>query len=263
MAKSIDQKPSSSKKDTKGSDSGKAQNRRKRGKRGGNNLRGAKPNKNAAKSRPKTFPTMRETIEIDHAITRGAFDVLFDSFRSAFFHTTSILGRFGLEDGANNVHQYIIGLIDNARTEIEETTARISRDIEKRGGPSEVPRTTNGSERRTAEVPAFVVRKYLTLFPAVDRLIDTIICAENVGAISWKERTKLLKEAPAYLRSPAGRFHSLATKLGARQASSEASHAEARKQIDEALGVLLAQHQALPGVETKRPLNPAKTGTAG
>lgn len=263
MAKSIDQKKASSKKDTKGSDSGKAQNRRARGKRGGNNLRGAKPNKNAGQSRPKTFPTMRETIELDHAITRGAFDVLFDGFRSAFFHTTSILGRFGLEEGANDVHQYIIGLIDNARTEIEEETANISRNIEKQGGPAVVPRTTSGSERRTAEVPAFVVRKYLTLFPAVDRLVDTIICAENVGAISWAHRTKLLKEAPGYLRSPAGRFHSLATKLGARQASSEASHAEARKQMKDALAVLLEQHQALPGIEAKRPLKPAKTGTAG
>lgn len=216
--------------------------------------------KNERKTR--TYPTIKETIEVDHAITQGAFDQLYDGFRSAFFHTTSILGRFGMEEGANQVHEYIGEVTDSAIREIEAATADIVRRIHKKNGPEAIPRTAPKPERKTVEVPAYVVRKYLTLFPAVDRMIDAIVCAETIGAISWTERGRLLKEAPKYLRSPAGRFHSLATKLGARQSKSEGGIEEAKTAMREALEAAMEQHRQLKGVHEKRPLKEKKAAAS-
>jgi hypothetical protein len=168
-----------------------------------------------------------------------------------------------MEKGANKVHQYIIDVVDGAKDEVEKATAELTSLIKSKSSIEAIPRTTSDPARRTAEVPAFVVRKYLSLFPAVDRLIDAIVCAENVGAIGWAKRSDLLKKAPHYLRSPAGRFHSLSTKLSARQKNNEAGIADARKAMEEVLTAVLSQHEALKRVDEKRPMTSAKTGTEG
>ena len=257
MAKSDTTSTDRKKKTNTATRRGKTKKRGHRSKRAGN--RTAPPQ--TAKS--KTFPVMTETIEIDHGITRKAYDQHFDGFRGAFFYTTSILGRFGLTDGADRAHAYVIDLIDNARKEVEAETARIGLLVKEKKGPKKIPRTSPDVEKRRAEVPSFVVRKYLSLFPVVDRLIDAIVCAENVGAINWNRRAELLKLARHYLRSPAGRFHSLSQKLVARQRTNGKDIAAARKAMLAVLNVTIDEHKAIPGIEKKHPMTGAKTGTAG
>jgi len=238
----------------------KAKNIRPRASRGGaGRQRSNKPVPNQQSGKKRTYPTMQVSLEIDHAIVRGAFDAHFDGFRSAFFHTTSILGKFGMEDGASQVHEYIVGVIDNVKAEVDRASAVIIKKIVKAGGSENIPRTAPTPDKCTAEVPAFVVRKYLSLFPAVDRLVDAIVCAESLGAVSWTERMKMLKAAPSYLRSPAGRFTSISTKLSARQRGSQKDLNKAKKAMEEVLASVLADHAGLKGVEEKRPLT--KTGT--
>lgn len=245
------------KKSSTASAADKGSKRGTRSKRGGQNKTEAKE----IDHRSRTFPEIREQIELDHAITRGTFDAHFNGFRSAFFLSASILGRFGLTDGSDRVHEYIIGLIDNATKEIRAEVVRIKKLIVERGGPENIPRSSPEIVKRKADVPSYVVRRYMMLFPEVDRLIDTIVCAENVGAISWNRRAKLLDLSKRYLRSPAGRFHSLSQKLVVRQRQNGKNIAAARKAMQEVLDAAIAEHAKLPGVEKKRPMQKAKTGT--
>jgi len=252
------QAATSKKKSSTGLNTGKSKNRRPRSKRGGT---AASEAQSIRKTR--TYPTMRETVHLDHAIVRGCFERHFDGFRSAFFNTTSILGKFGLETGCEQVHEYIVGLIDRAKVEVDAATAEIAVAIKKNGGPQTIPRTAPDPTQKSAEVPGFVVRKYLSLFPAVDRLIDAIVCAESFGAIPWSRRAELLRDAPAYLRSPAGRFTSISTKLSARQNASQDGLSVATKAMESLLKELLQSHSELKGVEQKRSLVRKKTGTEG
>lgn len=213
--------------------------------------------------KPRTFPCMTETIQIDHSLVAGAFDRDFERFRSAFFHSTSILGKFGLDDGIDAVHKYVVTMIDKIEKEVESATDNIMQDAVKAGAPQEVPRTTPQRMSRKAEVPAYVVRRYLQLFPVVDRMLDAIVVAESHGAIGWSRRGQLLRAASNYLRSPAGRFYGLATKLGARQSKSEKGMAEAKKAMQALLSNVVAEQQRLKGVEEKKPIakkNAAKAG---
>lgn len=222
---------------------------RERGNRGGARNKGPQRS-----DKTRTFPVMKESISIDHGLVRGAFDLHFSGFRSAFFHVTSILGRFGMDEAAEQVHEYIIDLIDEAEKEIKKTTVAISQQIKQRGGPDVIPRTSPEQATRIAEVPSYVVRRYLNLFPAVDRLVDAIVCAESHGAIPWSRRKELLNDAPKYLRSPAGRFHSISTKLDARQSKDEKGLVKAKEEMLEMLEAVLLQHKQLKGIEEKHPL---------
>jgi hypothetical protein len=235
---------------------------RKRGtrNRGGKQLR-EKSTREPLRSR--TFPIVRETIRLDHAIPQGAYDRHFDSFRSAFFHCTSVLGRCGIPKGADQVNNYILDLIDNARIEMENETARIAKLIKEETGSDKVPRSAPDIQQRTAEVPSFLVRKYLTLFPAADRLVDAIVYAEIAGVLSWQRRAELLNLVKKYLRSPWGRFHSIAQKLMVRHQHHHKNMAEARKEIQKVLDATLVQHKSLQRVEQKRPMQQKKTGTEG
>ena len=229
--------------------SGNRANSRKRGKRAGVNQ-----DPNRYTQRTRTFPTVKEDVTLHHAITQGAFQTHFDGFRSAFFHTTSILGKYGLDDGANQLHEYIIQMTNGARAEIDETTLEITQAIKSKGGSEDVPSTGPKKKTISVEVPSYVVRHYLSLFPAMDRLIDAIVYAENYGAITWGRRAKLIKTAPSYLRSPAGRFQSLATKLGERQTKDHNNMGLAKAAMSEVLATAIEQHRQLLSVEKKRPL---------
>ena len=235
-------------------------NKRGTRKRGGRLLR-EKREQQPLKSR--TFPIVRQTLQLDHSIAQGAYDQFFDGFRSAFFHCTGILGRCGIPGGADQVNNYIMDLIDNARTEMENETARISRLISEETGNANVPRSAPQIQQRTAEVPSFLVRKYLTLFPAADRLIDAIVYAEIVGVVNWQRRLELLNLVKKYLRSPWGRYHSIAQKLLSRQQHHHKNVAEARKEVQKVLEATLLLHKALPRVEQKRPMKQQKMGATG
>ena len=163
----------------------------------------------------------------------------------------------------NQVNNYIMDLIDNARTEMENETARISRLISEETGNANVPRSAPQIQQRTAEVPSFLVRKYLTLFPAADRLIDAIVYAEIVGVVNWQRRLELLNLVKKYLRSPWGRYHSIAQKLLSRQQHHHKNVAEARKEVQKVLEATLLLHKALPRVEQKRPMKQQKMGATG
>ena len=173
--------------------------------RGGRNYKSG-PARSPLKSR--SYPIVRETLQIDHAITQGSYDRCFDSFRSSFFHTTSILGRCGIPEGADQVNSYIMDLIDNARAQMENETFRIGEMIREATGQKSIPKSAPNVQQRTAEIPSFLVRKYLTLFPVADRLIDAIVYAEIAGTLPWKRRAELLNLVKKYLRSPWGRYHS-------------------------------------------------------
>ncbi len=262
MAIQASEKTSGNKKSTTTSKTNKPNPRGGRSKRAGKNRQAATaPKQTQTKSR--TFPIIKVSTDIDHGITRKAFDQHVDGFRGAFFYTTSILGSFGLPEGAERAHAYIIELIDNAKREVETETARISKMVEAEAGTKSIPRTSPEKTSRETEVPSFVVRKYLSLFPVVDRLIDAIVCAESHGAISWTRRDELLKLAKHYLRSPAGRFHSLSQKLVARQRLHGKNMAAAREAMLEVLNATIEEHKAIPGIEKKHPMTGKKTGTAG
>lgn len=207
--------------------------------------------------RSRTYPTITERVTLDHDIVKGAWENHFDRFRSAFFHVTSILGRFALEDEAHKVHSYVIALIDEGEAEIKSATAALAHQIKAKRGHSEIPRTSNNPQTKQADIPAFVVRRYLEMFQAADRLIDAIVYAESNGAISWQRRGEMLRDVPRYLRTPAGRFHSIASRLGARQRVSEGNVAEAKKAMVETVQALLETQMALKSIQEKRPLNTA------
>lgn len=211
--------------------------------------------------RARTYPTITERVQLDHDIVKGAWENHFDRFRSAFFHVTSILGRFALEDEANKVHGYVLTLIDEAEAEIKSATAALARQIETRRGIGEVPKTSNNPQTKQADIPAYVVRRYLELFQAADRLIDAIVYAETNGCISWQRRGEMLRDVPRYLRTPAGRFHSIASRLGARQRVSEGNVADAKLEMCKTVQSLLETQMGLKSIQEKRPLNsPAGAG---
>lgn len=257
MAKSTTSTPDGDAEATTPPKSSKPSKRGDRGRRGGAGRR--KPEN---PKRVRTYPTIRESVELDHDIVKGAFDRHFDGFRSAFFHVTSILGRFGMEDDAHRVHQYIVGLIDEGEAEIKRATSAIAEQIKKNGGEGTIPRTSNNTESRQADIPAFVVRRYKDLFPVADRLIDAIVYAETTGAFSWQRRAEMLRDVPRYLRQPAGRFHSIASKLNARQDRSERNIQAVKDVMRDALDGLLESHQKLQRLDKKRPLaeSAAKAG---
>lgn len=211
----------------------------------------------------RTYPVVRETVQLDHSIAQGSYDRYFDSFRSTFFHCTSVLGSCGIAGGADQVNAYILDLIENARTEMENETARITKVIANETGQNEVPRSAPAVSQRTAEIPCYLVRKYLTLFPAADRLIDAIVYAEIVGTMKWERRLGLLNLVKKYLRSPWGRYHSIAQKLLARQKHHHKNIHEARKEIRKVLDEALANHRDLKRVEQKRPMANTKKSSAG
>lgn len=213
--------------------------------------------------KPRTFPSMTETIQIDHSLVAGAFDRDFERFRSAFFHSTSILGKFGLDEGIDAVHKYVVSVIDKIEREVERATASILQDAVKAGASKDVPRTTPQRLSRKAEVPAYVVRRYLQLFPVVDRMLDAIVVAESHGAIGWSRRGQLLRAASNYLRSPTGRFYGLAMKLGARQSKSEKGMAEAKKAMEVMLANVVAEQERMKGVEETKPIAKKKAAKAG
>ena len=216
--------------------------------------RGGQGSGRSAERRPRTFPTVKERLEIDHDIVKGAFTRNFEHFRTAFFHVTSVLGRFGLEAEAAKVHTYVIDMIESAESEIRSATAALAQQIEQAVGSPDVPRTSNNSEVREAEIPAFVVRRYVGLFKAADRLVDAIVYAETTGALSWQRRGEMLRDVPRYLRTPAGRFKSIASKLHERQKLAETSMEEAKTAMSETIQALLEAHMTLTPVESKRPL---------
>lgn len=233
---------------------------KKRGRRGGRQIESAPKLPPAPKksTKTRTFPIIKEDLQLDHTITRNGFDTHFDGFRTAFFHSTAILGRFGLNTGTDEVHQYVIGLIENLDAEIEAETQRLSALIKSKGGPTNIPRSSPNKEMRKAEVPSFVVRKYLGMFKKVDRLVDAIVCAENVGAVSWNRRHELMKKANSYLRSPAGRYISLAQKLLVRERWNNKNSSAAKQAMVSVLHDTLERQKSIDGMEKKRPMKSSK-----
>lgn len=210
--------------------------------------------------RPRTFPTVKVRVEIDHDIVKGAFRNHVDHFRSAFFHVTSILGRFGLESEMSQVHGYIVEMIGEEEAEITKATSALAKQIKAAVGSEAIPRTSNNREVRETDIPSFVVRKYIGLFQAADRLVDAIVYAETAGVLSWHRRSEMLKDIPKYLRTPAGRFKSIASHLHQRQKESESNVAEAKAAMAESIAAVLESHKALKSVQSKRPLAGAKKG---
>lgn len=255
MAQKTDSKKGN-KKSTKQSSSDKSQKRSRRSRRGG--VRRGKP---ISGTKTVSYPVTRENVMIDHPAVAHAFDHHFEGFRSAFFGSMSVMRRFGLDEGADQIHSYIGELIDDASTEVSRATKAIQKLIVEKGGPKEVPRTTPTQYPRSAEVPAFVVRRYLRLFGDVDRLVDAVITAENHGAISWSKRASLLRDAPRYLRTPAGRFTSVTSKLFARQKKDQNNQENAKANMQKTIDEILAEHRDLKNVSEKRPLRTGKTGT--
>jgi len=237
----------------------------KKSKRGTRSKRAGVKNRDPSQRAPlkaRTFPIVRETFAIEHFATQDAYDRYFDSFRSCFFHTTSILGRSGLHNGADRVNQHIIDLIDSVRGEIEAETARIAKLVEAQTGSGKIPKSTPQVEQRTAEVPSFIVRKYLSLFPAADRLIDAIVYAETLGIVSWQRRSELLRLVKKYIRSPFGRYQSIMHRLAGRQRKEQTTMAVARKEMLAVLEEALTEQGRLQQVQKKRPMK-KKTGTEG
>lgn len=255
MTQKTDSKPGTNK-STKQSKSDKSQKRARRSRRGG-----VKRGKPISGTKTLSYPVTREDVLIDHPAVAHAFDHHFEGFRSAFFGSMSVMRRFGLDEGADQIHGYIGELIDDASQEVARATKAINKLIVESGGPKEIPRTTPSQYKRGAEVPAFVVRRYLRLFSDVDRLIDSIITAENHGAIPWSKRASLLRDAPRYLRSPAGRFTSVTSKLFARQKKDRSNMEKAKQNMQATIDEILAEHRGLKNVSEKRPLRTGKTGT--
>lgn len=205
-------------------------------------------------SRPRTFPTVTARIEIDHDIVKGQFKANIDHFRLSFFHVTSALGRYGLEQSIEQVHGYIVDMIESEQKEIKKATAALASQIKEAVGSDAIPRTSNNREVRETDIPSFVVRKYIGLFQAADRLVDAIVYAETAGVLSWRRRSEMLRDIPKYLRTPAGRFKSIAYQLHQRQKAAESNLVDAKAAMAEELETLLETHKTLKAVETKRPL---------
>lgn len=205
-------------------------------------------------TRPRTFPTVKVRVEIDHDIVKGAFKANVDHFRSSFFHVTSVLGRYGMESEMEQVHGYVVDMIEGEQKEIKKATAALASQIKDAVGSEAIPRTSNNREVRETDIPSFVVRKYIGLFQAADRLVDAIVYAETAGVLSWHRRSEMLRDIPKYLRTPAGRFKSIASQLHQRQKASESDMAEAKAAMVETIEALLETHKALKPVERKRPL---------
>lgn len=215
--------------------------------------RDVKPNNKGVRIQSKTFPCSREPVSFQHPVVSSKFDHQFDRFRLTFFLTTSILGKLGLDDGCEKVHEFILEVIDGVDKEMNEALEVLSIRIREETGSAEIPRVGIVDERRTAEIPSYLVRRYLGLFTTAERLLDAINYAETFNIISWKKRTELMDRVKAYLTSPHGMFMSVSQKIKNAHQKDERETKAVAKEMKPAIERVLASCRQVPRIEVSQP----------
>lgn len=229
--------------------------------RGEKNLRGKSGKANQQGSsrsgRSRSFPVVQKKLAIDHPIVKSQFERWVDVYKQAFYHTTSMFTFLGMEDSVDRVHEYLVEMIEAQEAEMTAATDAVVANIRRKADVAEIPKTSVSKDEIDIEIPGFVVARYVDMFPVADKLVDTCVYAECVGALKWTERTAMLKSIPKYLRAPAGRFQSFAAKLGKRQQLNEAQAKEAREQAQLTLDSLLKplQENSTPSIIVPEPNN--------
>jgi len=193
----------------------------------------------------RSFPVVEKVIRIDHALVKSQLERWIDTYKQAFYHTTSMFTHLGMEDSVDRVHEHLVEMIEAQEAEIKAATVAVLSNIRRKTEVNEIPKTSVTTQEISLQIPGFVVARYVDMFPVADNLVDTCVYAEIVGAMKWTERTEMLKSIPGYLRAPAGRFQGFAARLGKRQQLNEAEAKKARDQAQSTLDKLLNRSDAL------------------
>ena len=194
-----------------------------------------------------SFPFTVEHFTLNHNVMKGAFNRYFNRYRRSFYHVTAVLQKLELDDGLELVHEYVSSQLDDAEKAIATAKAKALAVLEAQTGSKHYRITSPNPATVEAKIPSFLVRRFMNLFKQVDDYIDLIVFAEGMGAISFVERQKTLKNSPRYVTKIAGRFQSVATQL---------SEEELRKQGNarEVLNEILEVVRKLKPIGEGRPL---------
>jgi hypothetical protein len=182
-------------------------------------------------SRDGSWPFERTTVRFDHGATVGTYDRWYDRYRQSFYHVTAVLQRLNMDDGIDLVQVYLQTMLDEAKSALREGKREVVAALEARTGSRDYPVMVNRTCEREARVPSYTCRQYLEVFRALDDYLNTVVYAESVGAISWRDRRTLFLNAPRQVGSIGARFMSVGTRLSLHDLQQAASAFDALKAV--------------------------------
>ena len=213
---------------------------------------GKRPTGGGRRKDRDTFPYVEVTVTFSHPIVHRAYEKFFDRYRQCFFHVTASLQKARLEDSLDLVYEYLERQIDEAETALAQAHQELAAVIESKLGDHEVQTKIPRKETVTARVPGSLVRRYLNLFPLLDKYIDAVIFAETMGVITHTKKRELMKNCPRYVTTVTGRFQSLAHGIDVKNRSHD--------EVVESVRAVLDAHLAMKPIAEKRPLSTAGAG---
>lgn len=204
------------------------------------------------KRRKETFPSVSLTIEICHRSVENLFEKFYDRFRQCYFHVTSSMQKARLDEGLDLVLAYLEEQIDGSTQTLTSNKEDLRRRIGESLGDDKIQINNPVKRKINALVPAGVVRKYLSLFTALDEYMDMVIYAETMGVITHTQKRKLIKNCPRYVSSIAGRFQGLSAKIDIR------AHATTES-LKKCVAAVVAEAQGHRPIHEARPLGLTST----
>ena len=199
-----------------------------------------------------TFPYVEVSVTFSHPIVHRAYEKFFDRYRQCFFHVTASLQKARLEESLDLVYEHLEKQIDEAETALAQADQELAALIKSKLGDQEIRTKIPKKETVKARVPGSLVRRYLNLFPLLDKYIDAVIFAETMGVITHTKKRELMKNCPRYVTTVTGRFQSLAHGIDVKNRSHD--------EIVQSVRTVLDEHLAMKPIAEKRPLTTVGDG---